>query len=109
MNDANIVDIPEAYFSIKVKTEAVGFSMPSDLYIGTLLKTLVASKPGGYFLELGTGTGLSLSWMLAGMDENAKIISIDHNADLLKIAAVALGKGCAFNCLFGREKRRTSD
>lgn len=92
MNDAHILDIPEAYFSIKEKTEEVGFSMPSDPYIGTLLKTLVASKPGGHFLELGTGTGLSLSWMIEGMDENSKVISVDNNADLQQIATEALGK-----------------
>lgn len=91
MNDSNILDIPAAYFSIKEKTEEVGFSMSSDLYIGTLLKTLVTSKPQGKFLELGTGTGLSLSWIIEGMDENSMAISIDNNADLLKIATEAFG------------------
>lgn len=92
MNDSNILDIPEAYFHIKEKTEETGFSMPSDLHIGTLLKTLVTSKPGGKFLELGTGTGLSLSWIIEGMNENSSVISIDNNPDLLKFASKAFGE-----------------
>jgi hypothetical protein len=31
----------------KVKQQQMSFSMPSDLYVGTLLKTLTALKPGG--------------------------------------------------------------
>lgn len=60
--------------------------MPSDLYIGSLLKTLVASKPGGRFLELGTGISLSLSWMLEGMNNTGYCVSIDNNEELIDIA-----------------------
>lgn len=60
--------------------------MPSDMYIGTLLKTLVASKPSGSFLELGTGMGLSLAWILEGMDAASKLVSIDNDMDLINIA-----------------------
>lgn len=38
--------------------------MPSDLQTGSLLRTLVTSKPNGLFLELGTGTGLLYSIVL---------------------------------------------
>ena len=67
MNDSDIQDIPEILPKIQRKSEEIGFSMSSDVHIGALLKTLVASKPGGRFLELGTGTGLSLSWMVDGI------------------------------------------
>ena len=66
--------------------------MPSDLYIGTFLKTLVTSKPNGRFLELGTGIGLSLSWMLDGMDQRSKLITIDNDAELIAIADDYFGK-----------------
>ena len=42
---------------IESKSLEIDFSMPSDLYVGTLLKTLVSSKPGANILELGTGIG----------------------------------------------------
>lgn len=86
MDQANILDTPKVYSSLLNKSEEIGFSMPSDLYIGTLLKTLVASKPNGRFLELGTGMGLSLAWILDGMDGNSQVISVDNDSNLIDIA-----------------------
>lgn len=60
--------------------------MPSDLQTGSILRTLVTSKPGGSFLELGTGTGLSLSWIVEAMDSRSTVISIDNNEIYLSIA-----------------------
>lgn len=77
--------------SIVRKSEEIGFTMPSDLYIGTLLKTLVASKPSGNFLELGTGIGLSLSWMVDGMDKNSQLTTIDNDPQLIDIATDYFG------------------
>ena len=85
MNDLQI-SLPDNYATIKTASEAIHFSMPSDLQAGCLLRTLVASKPAGSFLELGTGTGLSLSWIVEGMDNDASVISIDNNETYLAIA-----------------------
>lgn len=82
---------PSAYNAIKVATGASGFTMPSEVLTCSLLKTLAASKPGGRFLELGTGTGLSTTWILDGMDETATLISIDNDETLLSIAKENLG------------------
>ena len=60
--------------------------MASDLYIGTLLRTLISSKPKGHFLELGTGIGLSLSWMVEGMDRDSNLITVDNDKKLIEIA-----------------------
>ena len=92
MNDSNIQDIPVIHSKIERKSAEIGFTMPSDLYIGTLLKTLLSSKPNGRFLELGTGIGLSLSWMMDGMDEGSKLITIDNNPELIAIAKQYFGK-----------------
>jgi len=86
MDQTVIIEKPEQYQGLLDKSEEMGFTMPSDIYIGTLLKTLVASKPAGNFLELGTGLGLSLSWMIQGMDERSKITSIDNDAELIEVA-----------------------
>ena len=92
MNDANIQDIPVIHSEIERKSAEVGFTMPSDLYIGTLLKTLVSSKPNGRFLELGTGIGLSLSWMIDGMTADSKLITVDNDEDLVGIAKQYFGQ-----------------
>ena len=86
MNDSNIKDIPIIHEEIELKSKEIGFTMPSDMYIGTFLKTLISSKPGGRFLELGTGIGLSLSWMIDGMDEKSTLITVDNDPKLVEIA-----------------------
>ncbi len=73
-------------------SEDIGFSMPSDLYIGALLRTLTSSKPNGNFLELGTGIGLSLSWMVDGMDEESRLVSVDNDPKLIEIANQNFGQ-----------------
>ena len=91
MNEANIQDIPKLHTKIVRKSEEIGFTMPSDLYVGSFLKTLIASKPNGRFLEIGTGIGLSLSWMIEGMDNNSHLISVDNDKELTDIAETYFG------------------
>jgi predicted O-methyltransferase YrrM len=83
--------IPQAYLAINEATIEKGFTMASDMHTCTLLRTLALSKPGGKFLELGTGTGLSTSWILDGMDSEATLVSIDHDPLFLDVAKKYLG------------------
>ena len=96
---------PPFYEQLKKESEALGFTMPSDPDFGSLLQSLAASKPSGNFLELGTGTGLSLSWMAAGMDKNSTIISLDNEPKYLEIAQKTFGsdKRISINCTDGSE------
>ena len=82
---------PKAYIDIDKATIESGFTMASDTLTCSLLKTLAATKSGGKFLELGTGTGLSTSWILDGMDDVSSLISIDNDARFLAIADQYLG------------------
>ncbi|WP_025145835.1 O-methyltransferase [Pedobacter jeongneungensis] len=77
---------PKAYQQIDVATKASGFDMASDVLTCSLLKTLATTKPSGKFLELGTGTGLSTSWILDGLDQDSTLTSIDNDAKFLAIA-----------------------
>nr|WP_321412765.1 methyltransferase domain-containing protein [uncultured Allomuricauda sp.] len=86
MDQSAITEQPKQYQDLLEKSKEMGFTMPSDIYIGTLLKTLAASKPSGNFLEMGTGIGLSLSWLTQGMDKDSKIISVDNDAALIEVA-----------------------
>lgn len=83
--------IPRFYDNIAKETKECGFTMASDILTCSLLRTLATSKPNGKFLELGTGTGLSTSWILDGMDSNSSIITFDNNQKLLAIANKYLG------------------
>ena len=97
MNDSNILDIPKIHKKIEAKSKEIGFTMPSDLYIGTLLKTLVTSKPKSRILELGTGIGLSLSWIIDGMDSESKLTTIDNDPKLTEIAKHFFGEDKRIN------------
>jgi predicted O-methyltransferase YrrM len=83
--------LPQSYLEIQRATEESGFNMASDLEACSLLRTLAVSKPGGKFLELGTGTGLSTAWILDGMDKNSSLTSIDFDESVLSIAQRFLG------------------
>ncbi|MFX0557954.1 O-methyltransferase [Maribacter sp. CXY002] len=86
MQDANFKDIPKIHSEIERKSSEIGFTMPSDLYIGSLLKTLISSKKEAHVLELGTGIGLSLSWMIDGLDAKSTLITVDNDPELIEIA-----------------------
>jgi len=96
---------PKVYTDIDKATIESGFTMASDPLTCSLLKTLAATKPGGKFLELGTGTGLSTSWILDGMDSFSSLISIDNDTRFLAIAAKFLANDGRLDliCIDGAE------
>lgn len=83
---------PTSYEAILRATADAGFTMASDRETCRLLRTLAISKPGGHFLELGTGTGLSTAWILDGMDQLSTLISVDNAPAFLGIARQYLGE-----------------
>ena len=91
MNDRYVIDPPIALEAILHETIDIGFSMASESQTGSLLRTLVASKPGGRFLELGTGTGVATAWLLAGMDQASLLESVDNDPTVVAIARRHLG------------------
>ncbi|HWB25011.1 MAG TPA: class I SAM-dependent methyltransferase [Chitinophagaceae bacterium] len=86
MRDDIFLDMPAQYENIAAATRQLAFNMASNLYTGSLLKTLVASKPGSRILELGTGSGLATAWILQGMDEDSRLVTLENNAVLQEIA-----------------------
>jgi predicted O-methyltransferase YrrM len=78
---------PTLLASLIADTRAADFPMASEELVGALLRTLAASKPGGRFLEIGTGTGLATVWLLDGMDEQAHLTSIEADGQWAAIAA----------------------
>src|SRR5947208_9444486 len=92
MDDQKHLNYPAQLESIKAETKALSFSLASDTLTGSLLRTLVATKPAGSFLELGTGTGMATAWILDGMDEESRLISIEQDRVVLAVAVKHLGR-----------------
>lgn len=86
MNDHPYSSPPQWLKQIEKETEVLGFKMASEPQTGSLLRTLASSKPGGKFLELGTGTGLSTCWILDGMDEQSTLMTVESDESVLSIA-----------------------
>ncbi len=70
---------------------AAGFTMSSDPEVGRLLAVLAAATPAsGRILELGTGCGVGLAWIVHGLGarSDVEVMSIEADDD---VAAVARG------------------
>ena len=91
MDDFEIRRHPSAVVEILDDTKTMGFGMASEAKVGSLLAVLAASKPGGRFLELGTGTGHGTAWLLAGMDGASTLDTVDTDANVVAIAQRHLG------------------
>ncbi|MGH9256463.1 MAG: O-methyltransferase [Vicinamibacterales bacterium] len=91
MDDNGVVTRPTSLEAIERDTAAIGFGMASEAKTGSLLRALAASKPAGKILELGTGTGVGTAWLLAGMDADSRLVSVDNDARAQEIARRHLG------------------
>jgi predicted O-methyltransferase YrrM len=78
--------LPDAVRAAQQAAELAGFTMSCDNRTGALLRTLVASKPDGRVLELGTGTGVGTAWLLAGMTGNAHLVTVEADPATAAIA-----------------------
>jgi predicted O-methyltransferase YrrM len=91
MQDLAYIELPALLSAVEAKSKGINFGMPSEPLLGALLRVLASSRPGGRILELGTGTGIGTTWLLAGMDEQSVLISVDNSAEVQRVAAELLG------------------
>ena len=91
MDDDPGGDAPSALEPILSDTRDLAFTMASESRTGAFVRALAASKPGGRFLELGTGTGVGTCWLLDGMDAASRLESVDSDERVLAIARRHLG------------------
>jgi predicted O-methyltransferase YrrM len=92
MNDRADLKPPKRLARMLVASNALGFSQGSDRLTGALLRALAASKPRGRFLELGTGTGVGTAWLLDGMDDASRLLSVDRDPAVSAVARQYLGR-----------------
>jgi predicted O-methyltransferase YrrM len=91
MDDHEIHRQPGVTSGIVADTERMSFGMISESRVGALLATLAATKPGGRFLELGTGTGHGTAWLLTGMDAGSQLDTVDTDERVVEVARRYLG------------------
>ena len=60
--------VPQIVASLRQRALDAGFSLSSEDATGELLSVLSAAvQPGGRILEIGTGMGVGLGWIVAGL------------------------------------------
>ncbi len=66
--------------------ERLGFELSCEPFVGQLLAVLAAGvRPDGRILELGTGAGVGLAWIVSGLGErdDVAVVTVDTDAELL--------------------------
>lgn len=99
------IRLPKQLEAIERDAADIGFGMGSDRLTGALLRALAASKPTSFFLELGTGTGLSTAWILDGMSPCSTLLSCDNDKRCVDVARRHLRRDArvTFYCEDGAE------
>jgi demethylmenaquinone methyltransferase/2-methoxy-6-polyprenyl-1,4-benzoquinol methylase len=100
-------DEPPGVLQARSRASEAGFSMSSDRSVGELLAVLAAaSPPGARILELGTGVGVGLAWIVHGLGarDDASVLSVDTGDALLADTRAATWPGWVeFLCADGAQ------
>lgn len=91
MDDDTPITTPTTLPSLRVAAQEAGFTRSCEERTGSLLSVLAATRPGGRVLELGTGVGEGTAWLLSGMDETSRLITVERDATVQAIAREELG------------------
>jgi demethylmenaquinone methyltransferase/2-methoxy-6-polyprenyl-1,4-benzoquinol methylase len=72
------------------RADAAGFTISSEPPAGELLAVLAAAvPPGGRILEIGTGAGVGLAWLVTGLGgrTDVEVRSVERNPEMGAVAA----------------------
>jgi predicted O-methyltransferase YrrM len=84
------MDVPGTVEQATQAATAAGFSLSCEPSVGRLLSVLAAAvKPAGAILELGTGAGVGVAWIVAGLAgrTDVRVVSIELDPELGAVAA----------------------
>ena len=75
-----LVDIPDSVSRAQLRANQSGFDLSSEPQVGLLVSCLANSVPiGGRILEIGTGFGVGLSWIVHGIGSrrDVEVVSVE--------------------------------
>ena len=84
--------LPAAVQAAYDRADALGFRLSCEPDVGRLLAVLAAAVPaGGRILELGTGVGVGLAWIVSGLGDrdDVEVVSVELDADRAAAAEAA--------------------
>jgi demethylmenaquinone methyltransferase/2-methoxy-6-polyprenyl-1,4-benzoquinol methylase len=84
------MNLPTLVATAEANARAVGFAMSCDPETGALLSVLAgAVPPSGRILELGTGAGVGLAWIVEGLTgrQDVQVVSVELDPKASAVAA----------------------
>ena len=79
MDFTSLTHIPQNVIQAQKLSQKLGFEQSCSYELGRLIRTLVAQAKAGTVAEIGSGCGVSSSWMLSGLRDDQTFISIERN------------------------------
>lgn len=81
------VDRPASVKAAYARAEGLGFELSSEPEVGWLLAALSAAvPPSGRVLELGTGAGVGLAWIVHGLGDRSdvEVVTVEIDTELAR-------------------------
>jgi predicted O-methyltransferase YrrM len=91
-NAANVLRVPELVKAAYEREQKLQFTQSSRPDVGTLLSVLAATvPPSGRLLELGTGAGVGLAWIVHGLGRrnDAEVVSVEFDRERAAVVQAA--------------------
>jgi predicted O-methyltransferase YrrM len=81
--------LPVAVQAAQERATSAGFGLSCEIAVGRLLATLAAAVPeGGRILEIGTGVGVGLAWLVHGVGEreDVEVVTVELDDEVQQTA-----------------------
>ena len=85
-------DLPESVLAAYERATRTGFQLACEAEVGRLLAVLAAAVPGGgRVLEIGTGVGAGLAWLVHGLGarQDVEVVTVELDDEVQKTALPA--------------------
>ena len=79
-------------------TQELGFKMASEPLGCSILRGFAATKPVAKILELGSGLGVSTTWLPDGLDAQSRLTKVNHDPAVLNVLRKYFGCRLAVAC-----------
>ena len=85
-------ELPETVLAAHERAARTGFELACEVEVGRLLAALAAAVPeGGRILEIGTGVGVGLAWLVHGLGDrqDVEVVTVELDDEVQQIARSA--------------------
>ena len=105
-------ELPETVVAAYERAASTGFQFACEVEVGRLLATLAAAVPnGGRILEIGTGVGVGLAWLVHGLvgRQDVEVVTVELDDVVQQMARSAPGhRGSASSRVTGPKSSAAS-